>query len=257
LKLLNKEARSVNIVVSMKQIPDLEQVRIRNRQPVFDDVPFTFGRIDKNALEAGVKLKETTDANVVIVSTGSEQLEDTVKEALAAGGDEAYLVVDDSLDQADSMVSAEILAEVIRGIENTGIILFGEGSGDNYSGQVGARTAQILGLPQIGYASHIETDGKTARITRVLENSEEVLEVDLPVVISVLADINEPRIPSVTQILKAGKKPKQILEIDGLDFVIRDSAVETISNLAPEIKRRRIEVKTAEELVKLIKAEGF
>lgn len=247
----------MNIVVAMKQIPDLEQIRIRNRQAVFDDVPLTFGKIDKNALEEGLKLKEAADGNLIVVSAGNEELEDTIKEALAAGADEAYLVIDDNLDQLESTVSAELLAELIKGIEDPGIILFGEGSGDNYSGQVGSRVAQILGLPQVGYASQIEIDGSTARITRVLEDCEEVVETKLPVVVAVMADINEPRIPSVTQILKAGKKPKQIRELDDLNFEIADSVVETLSNLAPEMERKRIEVNTVDELVKAIKAEGF
>ncbi|NLB88508.1 MAG: electron transfer flavoprotein beta subunit/FixA family protein, partial [Syntrophomonadaceae bacterium] len=60
----------MNIVVAMKQIPDLQQIRIRNRQPIFDDVPLTLGNIDKNALEAAVNIKEAVDANVVVISAG-------------------------------------------------------------------------------------------------------------------------------------------------------------------------------------------
>lgn len=247
----------MNIVVAMKQIPDLEQMRIRNRQPVYDNAPLTFGKIDKNALETGVNLKEAIGGRLIVVSVGNEQLEDSIKEALAAGADEAYLVVDDELDQVESTVSAEVLAEIVKGIEDVGVILFGEGSGDNYSGQVGSRVAQILGLPQVGYASRIEIDGSIARITRALEDCEEVVETNLPVVAAVLADINEPRIPSVTQILKAGKKPKQIMEMDDLNIKLAESAIETISNLAPEMERKRIEVKTVDELVKALKAEGF
>lgn len=247
----------MNIVVAMKQIPDLEQIRIKDRTPVFEDVPLTFGEIDKNALEAGVNLKETTDGNVIVISTGNEQLEDTIKEALAAGADEAYMLIDDELEQLESTVSAKALAEIIKGIEDVGIILFGEGSGDNYSGQVGSRVAQILDLPQVGYASEIEIDGSVARITRILEDSEELIEVDLPVVVSVMADINEPRIPSVTQILKAGRKPKEILEMEDLDFKIGDSQVITLSNIAPEMQRKRIEMKNIEELFKVLEIEGF
>lgn len=79
----------------MKQIPDLQQIRISNRRPVLQDVPLTFGGIDKSALEAAVVLKESLgEVKVWVLSAGSEELEDTVKEALAAGGDEAYLVID-------------------------------------------------------------------------------------------------------------------------------------------------------------------
>ncbi|HHW60566.1 MAG TPA: electron transfer flavoprotein beta subunit/FixA family protein, partial [Syntrophomonadaceae bacterium] len=91
----------MNIVVAMKQIPDLQQIRIRNREPVMDDVPLTLGNIDKNALEAGVNLKEALDGKVIALSVGNEDLEDTIKEALAAGADEAFLIADDELEDLD------------------------------------------------------------------------------------------------------------------------------------------------------------
>jgi len=243
----------MNIVVAMKQIPDLQQIRIRNRKPILDDVALTFGNIDKNALEAGVQLKEATDSNLIVVSVGNEALEDTIKEALAAGADEAYLVLDDDLDNIESSASARLIAKAISEIDDVGIILFGEGSGDNYSGQVGSRVAALLGLPQIGYVQYINLNGNKATLIRSLEDCEEVLEAELPIVVSVMADINEPRIPSVTQILKAGKKPKEILELD----IAGDSMLETISNLAPEMQRKQIQVKTVDELVQVIKAEGL
>ncbi|PKM78005.1 MAG: electron transfer flavoprotein subunit alpha [Firmicutes bacterium HGW-Firmicutes-15] len=243
----------MNIVVAMKQIPDLQQIRIRNRKPILDDVALTFGNIDKNALEAGVQLKEATGSNLIVVSVGTEALEDTIKEALAAGADEAYLVLDDEIGDMESSSSARLIAEAIKKIDDVGIILFGEGSGDNYSGQVGSRVAAILGLPQAGYAKSININGNIATVTRSLEDCEEVLEAELPIVVSVIADINEPRIPSVTQILKAGRKPKEMLELD----VTGDSMLETISNLAPEMQRKQIEIETIEKLLKVLENEGL
>lgn len=247
----------MNIVVAMKQIPDLQQIRIRNRQPVFDDVPLTLGDIDKNALEAAVNLKETVDGNVIVLSAGNEDVEDTIKEALAAGADEAFLVLDDDLEDAESSQIAAILAAGLKKIDDVGLILFGEGSGDNYSGQVGSRVAELLDLPQVGYASSIEVNGNVATITRSLEDVEEVLEVELPAVITVMAGINEPRIPSVTQILKAGKKPKEVLELDDIDIDLGSATTETKSNLAPESDRKKVVVKSVDELVKELTAENL
>jgi electron transfer flavoprotein beta subunit len=96
-------------------------------------------------------------------------------------------------------------------------------------------------------------NGNTAALTRSLEDCEEVLEAELPIVVSVMADINEPRIPSVTQILKAGRKPREILELE----VTGTNQLETINNLAPNTERKQIEVKTVEELVRAIEAEGL
>jgi len=247
----------MNIVVAMKQIPDLQQVRIRNRQPVFDGVPYTLGLIDKNALEAGLQIKEATGNNLIVVSVGNEEVEETIKEALAAGADEAYLVLDDDLADLESSQSAALLAALIKKIDDIGIIIFGEGSGDNYSGQVGPRVAEILNMAEVGSASKIELTGTTAQITKSLEDADELLEVQLPAVVTVLGDINEPRIASVTQILKAGKKPKEIFEVDDLDIKVPGKSISTISNLAPENDRKRIAVKSVDELVAKLQAEGF
>lgn len=243
----------MNIVVAMKQIPDLRQIRIRNGQPVLEDVPLTFGNIDKNALEAGVQLKETLGGKVTVVAVGGEALEDTIKEALAAGADEACLVLDDRLENTDSSRNAELIARVIKGLENVDLILLGEGSGDNYSGQVGSRVAGVLELPQASYVTNINVNGSIVTVVRSLEDCEEVLEMQLPVVVSVLADINEPRIPSVSQILKAGKKPREILEIEVPEAV----QVKTLSNLAPQTQRKQTPVQSARELIQVLAGEGF
>lgn len=248
----------MNIVVAMKQIPDLQQIRIRDRQPIFEDVPLTLGSIDKNALEAAVQIKEQQDAQVTVLSVGDENVEDTIKEAMAAGADQCYLVLDDELKNAESSVTAVILAAALQQMEDKpDLILFGEGSGDNYSGQVGSRVAAILDLPQVGFASSIVVEDGRATITRSLENSEEDVEVSLPAVVTVMADINEPRIPSVSQILKAGRKPKEVVEPDELDVSIEAGKIDTISNLAPETERKRIVVKSVDELIQALSSEAL
>ncbi len=247
----------MNIVVAMKQIPDLQQIRIRNRQPVLDNVPLTMGDIDKNALEAGVNLRDEHGGKVIVLSAGNEDVEDTVKEALAAGADEAFLVIDDSLDGAESGTIANVLATSIKQIEEPSLILFGEGSGDNYSGQVGSRVAEILNLPQVSFASSIEIKENQAVVTRVLEDGDEIVQVDLPAVVSVLANINEPRIPSVTQILKAGRKPMEVLELGELKVDAGKDLVVTESNLAPETERKKVVVKSVDELIQALTTEGY
>lgn len=247
----------MNIVVAVKQVPDIQQIRIRNRQPVLEGVPFTIGKIDKNALETGMQLKESTNSQLIVLSVGTDEVEETMKEALAIGADQAYLVIDDKIANLDSAFTANLLAAAVNKIDNIGAVIFGEGSSDNYSGQVSSRVAEILGLPQVGYASEITVEGSKARITRQLEDGEEIVEVELPVVVSVLGDVNDPRIPSVTQILKAGRKPKEILDLDDLGAEISNQAVSTISVLAPETDRKRISVKSISELASAMQAEGF
>jgi Electron transfer flavoprotein, beta subunit len=245
----------LNIVVAIKQIPDLQQMRIRDRKPVFDNVPFTFGTIDKNALEAAVQIKESLEAHVTALCAGSAELEDTIKEALAAGADEARMIVHEG--ELESALSARLIAENIKDMGRVELILFGEGSGDNYSSQVGSRVAEILGLPQINYATKIEIQDGYALVNRSLEDSDELIKVKLPAVISVAAGLNTPRIPSVMQILKAGKKPKEIVETSELTISSIDSLITTKSNLAPEMQRQLIQLGSAEELLQYLNQEGF
>jgi len=247
----------MNIVVAMKQIPDLQQIRIRNKKPLLEDVPQTFGNIDRNALEAAVLIKEEVGGSVTVVAVGKEGLEDTVKEALAAGADQAYLIIHDGREGFESSINARLIAEAIKQLGSVDLVLFGEGSGDNYSSQVGSRVAELLDLPQVGYVERIELAEGKVLVTRSLEDGQEVLEVTLPAVLTVVADLNQPRIPSVTQILKAGKKPRKVVSAQELLGAVPTPKVTTLSNLAPEIERKKIQVGSANELVQKLRAEGL
>lgn len=246
----------MNFIVAMKQVPDLQHLRIRNREPIMTDIPLTFASVDKSALEAAVQLKEANQGEVMVVSVGNKQLEDTIKEAMAAGGDKAYLLIDEDQD-FDSENTARILVDAIKKVGDYGLILFGEGSADNYSSQVGSRVAQMLDLPQVGFVTAIHLQDGKAIVTRSLEEKEEVLEITLPAVVMVASGINEPRLPSVMQVMKAGKKPKEILEIRDLGIELGESKIETLSNLAPMMDRKRVVVKSVSELLQILKSDGI
>jgi len=245
----------MKIITAMKQIPDLQQMRIKDRKPMLDGVPLTFGKIDKNALEAAVQVKEAVDGEVVVVSAGKDELEDTIKEALAADADRAVLLLDGSIDKLDSSQTAVVLAELIKKVDGYDLIIFGEGSGDNYSGQMGSRVADLLGLPQAGYVTSIQIEGDSAIVKRTLEDQDEILEIKLPALIIVAGDLNEPRIPSVTKVLKAGKKPKEVYAMEDLNIRIGETLVEDISNLAPLSNRKNIKLNNVSELANIAKNE--
>jgi electron transfer flavoprotein beta subunit len=255
----------VNIIVCVKQTYDLQQVRIRKetRQPVLENVPLTLGSIDKNALEEAVRIKEKAGGKITAVSAGPESLEDTIKEALAMGADEAILVIAPELDGIESALSASLLAEAIRQAGSPDLILLGEGSTDNYSGQVGPRLAELLNLPQLTFVKSMNIEGRDLTAVRSLENRFEDVEVELPAVVTVVSEINEPRIPAVTQILKAGRKPKKILKPADAGINVKNfpRQVETISNLAPIQNRKGVLFKEGAKdipsLVKALEEEGF
>lgn len=245
----------MKIITAMKQVPDLEQIRIKDRKPVLDGVPWTFGKIDKNALEAAVRIKEEVNGEVIVVSVGNEDLEDTIKEALAADGDSAVLLADNSVTNSDSFQTAVLLAELIKKVDGFDLIIFGEGSGDNYSGQIGSRVAQLLDLPQVGYVTSIQVNSDSVTVKRSLEDQDEILEVKLPAVLIVSADLNEPRIPAVSKVLKAGKKPKEIFGLDDFNIQIGEMRVVTENNLAPLNNRKGIKLNSINELADIIKTE--
>ncbi len=253
----------MNIVVCVKQTVDLQQIRIRKetREPVLENIPLTLGAIDKNALEEAVRLKDKTGGKVIAVSVGPETLEETIKEGLAMGADEAILVTVPGLEGAESAKAVLLLAGAIKQVEGVDLILLGEGSADNYSGQVGPRLAEILDLPQVTYVKSLEVDGRKVKAVRSLEDILEEVEVELPVLITVVSEINEPRIPAVTQILRAGRKPKKILKpADLSSTVVEGRFVETFSNRAPVQERKGIlfkeGLKELPSLVQALKEEG-
>ena len=138
--------------------------------------------------------------------------------------------------------------------------MLGDGSADNYSGQVPPRLAELLDLPQVAFVREMEVlDGKV-RAVRDLEDALEVVEVDLPAVVSVTGELNTPRLPPLSAILKAGRKPLHTWGPDDVGVTADRvgagaSVIEVLSNLAPVQDRKEVIFEDAEEgVVKLVKA---
>jgi electron transfer flavoprotein beta subunit len=257
----------MNIIVCMKQVIDLEQIRIKpdSRQPVLDGLPVLLGDFDKCALEESVRIKEKHGGKVTAVAAGSAKLKDTIKEALAIGADEAVILTAPAFQGSDTMGSARLLAKAIEKVGDYDLILLGDGSDDNYSGQVPPRLAELLNLPQVGSVREMEVMDDRVRAVRDLEEALEVVEVDLPAVISVTSELNTPRLPPLSAILKAGRKPVHAWGPDDLGITAGSvgaaaSTVEVLSNLAPVQDRKEIVFEDAEEgvveLVKALQREG-
>jgi electron transfer flavoprotein beta subunit len=257
----------MNIIVCMKQVVNLQQIRIKadSRQPVLDGLPVLFGDFDKCALEEAVRIKEKQGGKVTAVAAGSAKLKDTIKEALAIGADEAVILTDPAFEGSDTMGSARLLAKAVEKIGEYDLILLGDGSADNYSGQVPPRLAELLNLPQVGSVRELEVSDNRVRAARDLEDALEVVEVDLPAVISVTGELNTPRLPPLSAILKAGRKPLHTWGLDDLGVGAGDvgaaaSTVVVLSNLAPVQDRKQIVFEDAKdgvvELVKALQREG-
>ena len=236
----------MDIIVCIKQNVDMKQIRIKKdtREAVLEGLPLLFGDMDKNALEEAVRLNEKAGGGkVTALALGSAKLKDTIKDALAAGADAAVILIDPLFNNLDARGKAKVLAAAIRKMGKFDVLMVGEGSTDNYSGQVGPRLAELLDLPALTYVKQLELANGKMKATRNMEESFEVVESGLPVLVAVTSGINEPRIPSLMQILKAARKPLQEWNAATLGMRAGDlgqNEINLLSNLAPIELRKKI-----------------
>jgi electron transfer flavoprotein beta subunit len=243
------------------------RIRPETREPVLEGLPVLLGEFEKNALEAAIQLKEADESTkVTVLASGSAKLKDTIKEALAMGADEAVLLIDPAFEGADAGGSARLLAVAIEKLGDVDLVLLGEGSDDEYSGQVPSRIAELLSVPQMTYVRELEVlDGGRVRGMQDFEEELVTVEADLPALVSVTSELNEPRLPPLTAILKAASKP--VHQWSAADLGVTAETVgagaamlEVLSNLAPEQSRKGILYEDVEEgvteLVKALRHEG-
>jgi len=233
-----------DIIACIKQIYDLGQIKVdaSSRRPVMEGAARKISDFDKNALEEALRIRERHGGKVTAVIGGTK---DAAKEALAMGADEA--VVYEAC--ADSLGTASILSGIIRKIKYD-LIICGEASIDEYSFQIGPRLGEALGIPVAAYARKIELRGGELVVERELENRYEVVRAKLPALITVTKEINEPRIPTLLQILGASKK-----KITEAGHVKAEAGVETLSIEAVEMRRKEVMLKSVEELARVILSE--
>ncbi len=196
----------VRIVVSIKQVPETTEVKIDQANSRIDTEGLTriINPYDTYALEEAIRIKEATGATVAVISAGPDKVDESLREALAMGADEAFHLKDAVFEGSDPLAWAYILA---KGIEKCGpydLILCGRQAMDGSSGQVGPSLAEEMGLPMISFVRKIQEikDGYI-RVERMTDDGYEVLEGPLPMVITVVKEINEPRLASLKGLMKA------------------------------------------------------
>ncbi len=234
----------MDIIVCIKQIYDLGQIKVdaASKRPITEGVARKISDFDKNTLEEALRIKEKHSGKVLALVGGTK---DAAKEVLAMGADEAIIYNADT----DSLGAASILAGVIQKMKYD-LILCGEASIDEYSFQIGPRLAQALGIPVLTYARKMELKDGEVVVERDLENRYEVARAKLPALVTVTKEINEPRIPTLMQILGASKK--KITEISPAK---PETGVETLSILTVEMKRKEVILKDIDALAKAIVSE--
>jgi electron transfer flavoprotein beta subunit len=234
----------LNIAVCVKHIPDpnipgeLVDGRLKREgvQGVLDPG-------DEFGVEAGLQLKESQEGEVTLVSMGPATAMEAIRRGLSMGADKGVLVSDDSLQGADALVTARVLAAAIK--KNPfDLVIAGVESTDGYSGTLASTLAELLGVPQITFVSKIESvDGGKIKAHRQTATGFHVVEAPLPALISVTAGVNEPRYASFKGIMAAKKKPVDQLGVSDLGLSDDDVAVlQTVATAEPAEERKAGEV---------------
>ncbi|MFA9422325.1 MAG: electron transfer flavoprotein subunit beta [Sedimentibacter sp.] len=214
----------MNIVVCIKQVPDTTEVRIDpvTKTLIREGVPSIINPDDKAGLESAIRLKEEIGAHVTAVSMGPPQAELALREALAMGADEAILVTDRAFGGADTLATSKTLAAAISKLDYD-LIITGRQAIDGDTAQVGPEMAEHLELPNISYAEEIKIDGDYIIVKRQYEDRYQTLKAKLPVLITALAELNEPRYMTPGGIFDAFREKKVIVwTVKDLDVDLND-----------------------------------
>ena len=210
----------MRIIVCVKQVPDTSGKVAVNEDGTLNRASMAAitNPDDLNAVEAALKLKESTGAEVVLVSMGPPPAEGMMRELMARGADRAVLISGREFGGSDTYATSQILAAGIKkiGIGPDDIVLCGRQAIDGDTAQVGPQIAEKLNLPQVSYAADIQKDGNTLTIKRMLEDGYMTIKVKTPCLITCIKELNEPRYMSVSGIFECYNKPYEIYDYNTL-----------------------------------------
>ena len=196
----------MNIIVLVKQVPDTSEVKI-NRETntlIRDGVPSIINPYDRYAIEEALRLREKHGGKVTAVTMGPPQAVEALKEAVSLGVDDVVLLSDRAFAGADTWATSYALSQGIRKIADYDLVIAGKQAIDGDTAQVGPETADMLGIPFVAYIRKIEqVEGRTMVAERLMDEGYDVVETSLPALITVVKEINEPRVPSLKGKMKA------------------------------------------------------
>jgi len=229
----------MNIVVCVKYVPDA-QAESRFASDNTTDragVDGLLSELDEYAVEEALKIAESSDGKVTVLTVGPENATEAVRKALQMGADEAVHVLDDAIHGSDAPATSLVLAAAIGKLEHD-LVVTGMASTDGIMSVVPAMLAERLGLPQVTLASEVTVENGTVRIRRDGDTSTEIIESSLPAIVSVTDQINEPRYPSFKGIMAAKKKPLQTWSLADLGVDAGDVGLGAAWTAVDEITAR-------------------
>lgn len=209
----------MKIVVCIKQVPDTNEVKLdpKTNRLIREGVPSIINHDDKSGIEAALQLKEKVGGTVTVVCMGPPQADVALREALAMGCDEAYLLTAREFGGSDTCATAIIISAALKKI-GYDLVITGRQAIDGDTAQVGPQIAENLGIPQVSYAEEIEIneDGSAVTVKRQYEDRYHMIEVKTPCLLTALQELAEPRYMHAGGIIDAYNKEIKIMGFDDL-----------------------------------------
>jgi len=196
----------VNIIVCIKQVPETTNVKINSATNTLirEGVKGIINPFDMYAVEEGLRIKERFGGRISVVSMGPPQAEEALREAVSYGVDDAFLLSDRAFAGADTLATSRTLSKGIKKIGDFDLIICGKQAIDGDTAQVGPGIAEKLDIPFVAFVRKIrEISNHSIKVERMMDDGYDVMEITLPSLITVVKEINEPRMPSLRGKMKA------------------------------------------------------
>jgi len=246
----------MKVLVPVKRVVDYTQkIRVKNDGSGVElaNIKMSMNPFDEIAVEEAIRLKENGLASEIIaVSIGVQQAQETIRTALAMGADRGILV------QTDTIVEPLAVAKILKAIvdeESPKLAILGKQAIDDDANQTGQMLAALLGWPQATFASELSPDGDKAKVIREIDGGLQTIEINLPAIVTTDLRLNEPRYASLPNIMKAKKKPIDMKtpEDYGVDIAPRLTVLKTVE---PKGREAGVMVESVAELVDKLKNEA-
>jgi electron transfer flavoprotein beta subunit len=236
----------VNIIVCIKQVPDTAEVRINpeTNTLIRDGVASIINPYDLHAIEAALQIREKAGGRVIVITMGPPQAESALRDAISMGADEAVLLTDRAFAGSDTWATSYALSMAVKKLD-ADIVICGKQAIDGDTAQVGPEMAEFLNWPHISYVRKIEELGPDSlRAQRLMDDGYDVVESSLPVLITVVRELNTPRLPSLKG--KMAAKKAEIRRWTSSDIAadedkvgLRGSPTQVRNIFAPDAKKDR------------------
>jgi electron transfer flavoprotein beta subunit len=246
----------MKILVAVKRVIDpYVKVRVKADQSGVEkqNIKMSMNPFDEIAIEQALRLREKNQAaEVIVVSIGTDAVQETLRHALALGADKAILVRTDTV--FCSLNIAKILQKIVHETQPQ-LVLLGKQTIDGDNNQTPQMLAGLLNWPQATYASQLTVNENRVQVVREIDGGLETLNVLLPAVVSTDLRLNEPRYASLPNIMKAKRKPLEILDLDSLNLSLKEH-IQILSVKAPAGRSSGIKVDSVKTLIEKLRNEA-